>query len=189
MRIKTFCALAAALAMAAGAQADIYKYRDPDTGKLVITNQPPPEGADIESQHKSAPPSDAYSPPPVQLEPAPDAPRKLVDVRPLELGETRVEPTTAWWKKHLTGYIENRSGLTTAHGVAVQTECSVGGAWLTRGQQNLGTSGPEAAGPLPYRSISQGTTGTADGTGTAATAATAAIARWCRVAPATHGRG
>ena len=142
MRIKTLCALAAALVLAAGAQADIYKYRDPDTGKLVITNQPPPEGADIESQHKSAPPSDAYSPPPVQLGPVPDAPRKLVDVRPLELGETRVEATTAWWKKHLTGYIENRSGLTTAHGVAVQTACSVGGRLVDTGTAELGDIAP-----------------------------------------------
>jgi hypothetical protein len=139
---KTLSATFLALLLAhAVAQGDIYRYHDPD-GRLIISNKPPPAGSQIESQYKSAAPGAAFRPPPVQLGPAPDAPRKLVDVRPLELGETRVEPTTAWWKKHLTGYIENRSGLTTAHGVAVQTACSVGARLVDTGTAELGDIGP-----------------------------------------------
>jgi hypothetical protein len=42
------------IATALPSAADIYKYRDA-SGKLVISNQPPPAGADIESQRESTP--------------------------------------------------------------------------------------------------------------------------------------
>lgn len=141
MLIKTLVA-ALALVLTATASADIYKYRD-ESGKLVITNTPPPDGADIESQHKSAPPSAPLTLPPVQLGPPPKPSRKLVDVRPLEMeAPARVEPTTAWWKKHVTGSIKNRSGMSTAHGVVIKTECYADGRLVDTGTAELGSIEP-----------------------------------------------
>ena len=158
MFIKTLYAFALALLLAATAHGDIYKYRD-ESGKLILSNKPPPDGAKIESQHKSAPPaahgqlgpadgqlsSDSQSSltaPRSGLGPPPPPSRKLVDVRPLELGETRVEPTTAWWKKHVMGSIKNRSGMTTVHGVVVKTECFADGRLVDTGTAELGDIAP-----------------------------------------------
>lgn len=146
MIIKTLSACALAVLLAAGAQAEIYKYRN-SNGKLIISNTPPPEGADIESQHKSAKPrpggSAAYVPPP-----APGASEsfikqpRLIDRQPLEVGETRVEPTTTWWKQFVRGSIKNRSGISTAHGVVVKAACHVHGRLVDTGTAELGDIGP-----------------------------------------------
>lgn len=129
--------------------ADIYKYRDA-SGKLVISNQPPPAGAEIESQRESTTPSmaePAADPEPERLaapRPAPQAPLSYVDLNPIELHST-VEGSEVYWKKFVTGRVKNRSGRTTATGVTVTTACTLAGRPVDGGTAYLGTLGPRDA--------------------------------------------
>jgi hypothetical protein len=137
------------IATALPSAADIYKYRDAN-GKLVISNQPPPAGAEVESQHNAMPPSMApagsnlASPSDAQL-PRASAPKRLpsyVDLNPLELQGTGVESSEVYWKKFVTGRVKNRSGVTTASNVMVRTACTLGGRPTDTGSAYLGTIGP-----------------------------------------------
>jgi hypothetical protein len=126
--------------------ADLYIYRDA-AGKRVLSNQPPPPGAEVESQRESLAPSPA---PDAQDDPAePSAPRpapkplpSYVDLNPIELQGTGVEASEVYWKKFVTGAVKNRSGVTTASSVTVQTACTLGGRPADTGAAYLGTIGP-----------------------------------------------
>jgi hypothetical protein len=130
----------------------IFKYRDAN-GKLVISNQPPPAGAEVESQREATLPSAASDTPerPAAPRPAPERLPSYVDLNPLELQRTGVEDSEAYWKKFVTGVVKNRSGFTTATGVMVRTACTLGGRPADTGAAFLGTIGPcgEAAFQIP----------------------------------------
>jgi hypothetical protein len=55
MRHVILMTLVTLIATALPSAADIYKYRDAK-GKLVISNQPPAAGVEVESQHDATPP-------------------------------------------------------------------------------------------------------------------------------------
>ena len=144
------------LATALPSVADIYKYRD-SSGKLVITNQPPPAGAQVETQHPSryvpTPQEvrDAYAElgitpqPEPQRQPAPQPTLSYVDLNPLELQDTAVERSSVYWKRFVTGAVKNRSGMTTAANVTVRAACTLGGRPADTGTAYLGTIGPRGA--------------------------------------------
>ena len=143
------------IATALPSAADIYKYRDVG-GNLVISNQPPPAGAQVESQRESTPAGSNVASPsePVSRRPQdrPAAPRpdpkrlpSYVDLNPLELQGTAVEASEVYWKKFVTGQVKNRSGRTTATGVTVTTACTLGGRPVDSGMAFLGTLGPRGA--------------------------------------------
>jgi len=77
------------------AYADLYKYRDPQTGRMVISNQPPPAGTDgttrLDSTQHSAVPPVAPSPSPAALQEA-SPPTSPAPVRTDE-GATAEMPT------------------------------------------------------------------------------------------------
>lgn len=56
LRVVGMMALGMLLMQPVGAE-DLYKYRDPQTGRLIISNQPPPEGAQVERQMQAVTPS------------------------------------------------------------------------------------------------------------------------------------
>jgi Domain of unknown function (DUF4124) len=137
------------LATALPSTADIYTYRDAN-GQLVLSNQPPPAGAEVESQRESTPTSATPDAPDAPA--APSAPRsapqplpRYVDRNPLELQGTGVENSTVYWKKFVTGAVKNRSGVTTASHVTVQTACTLGGRPANTGSAYLGTIGPRGS--------------------------------------------
>jgi len=136
------------IATALPSAADIYKYRDAN-GKLVISNQPPPAGAEIESQREATPPSMAEPESEPQRPAAPrPAPKRLpsyVDLNPLELQGTAVERSEIYWKRFVTGAVKNRSGITTATNVMVRTACTLGGRPVDGGSAYLGTIGPRGS--------------------------------------------
>jgi hypothetical protein len=150
--------LLALLATALPSAADIYKYRDAN-GKLVITNQPPPAGAQVETQrpsrHVPTPQEvrDAYkefglTPPeaePTAPRPAPEPTLSYVDLNPLELQGGGVESSGVYWKRFVTGAVKNRSGMTTAANVTVRAACTLGGRPADTGTAYLGTIGPRGA--------------------------------------------
>jgi len=124
----------------------IYTYRDAN-GKLVISNQPPPAGAEVESQRQATPPSMAEPEPERHAAPRP-APKRLpsyVDLNPLELQGTAVERSEVYWKRFVTGRVKNRSGITTAEHVMVRTSCTLSGRPADTGSAYLGTIGPRGA--------------------------------------------
>ena len=133
------------IATALPSAADIYKYRDAN-GKLVISNQPPPPGVEVESQHDATPPSMAEPESEPQRPAAPrPAPKRLpsyVGLHPLELQGTAVERSEVYWKRFVTGAVKNRSGMTTATNVMVRTACTLGGRPVGGGSAYLGTIGP-----------------------------------------------
>jgi hypothetical protein len=137
------------IATALPSAADIYRYRDAN-GKLVISNQPSPASAEIESQRESTAPSLVLDTSDAPVEPSAPrpAPKRLpsyVDLNPLELQGTGVENSTVYWKKFVTGAVKNRSGGTTASHVTVQTACTLGGRPADTGSAYLGTIGPRGA--------------------------------------------
>jgi hypothetical protein len=151
------------IATALPSVADIYKYRDAN-GKLVISNQPPPAGAEVESQRPSrrtvspegpadgelglpseplvAPRSGPKQP---ARRPAAEPMLSYVDLHPLELQDTGVERSNVYWKRFVTGIVKNRSGRTTAENVTVRTSCTLSGRPADTGQAYLGTIGPRGA--------------------------------------------
>jgi hypothetical protein len=65
-------ALTLLLVLAGGSAADIYRYRDPTTGRLIISNTPPPAGAETQTEmseglQRTTPVTPA--PPPSRVEP------------------------------------------------------------------------------------------------------------------------
>lgn len=145
------------LATALHSAADIYKYRDSD-GKLIISNTPPPAGAQVETQRPSR-----HVPTPEEVQnaydelgitpepkrparrPAPEPMLSYVDINPLELQDTGVEHSNVYWKRFVTGVVKNRSGRTTATNVEVRTECTLSGRPTDSGTAYLGTIGPRSA--------------------------------------------
>ena len=151
--LSALITIALALATALPASADIYRYRD-SSGKLVITNQPPPAGAVVESQRPSQDKptaeevQDAYdelgiTPEPKRREPrpAPEPTLSYVDLHPIE-HSSYVERSNVYWKRFVTGRVKNRSGRTTATDVTVRAECTAGGLPADSGTAYLGTIGP-----------------------------------------------
>ena len=145
------------IATALPSAADIYKYRDAN-GKLVISNQPPPAGAEVQSQHDATPagsnsgPADGNQGSPSEPSiaprsgrPAPEPMLSYVDLNPIELQGTGVEGSEVYWKKFVTGQVKNRSGRTTASNVMVRTSCSLSGRPVDTGSAYLGTIGPRGA--------------------------------------------
>jgi hypothetical protein len=147
MLLYALIALIPLIATALPSAADIYKYRDAN-GKLVISNQPPPAGAEVESQREATPSGEhpsASQQAPIsrpQDRPAPKRLPSYVDLKPLELRGSGVEDSTVYWKKFVTGVVKNRSGMTTASSVMVRTACTMGGRPADTGTAYLGTIGP-----------------------------------------------
>ena len=112
----------------AAAHADIYKYRD-SSGKLVISNTPPPEsarqverGGSIAPITRSNAPSPSVSTP--RRRPAPK--RSYVDLHPLAIGKPKTFRTEVWWKTRVVGTVENRSGRTAVENLRVTITCNTG---------------------------------------------------------------
>jgi hypothetical protein len=134
------------IATALPSAADLYTYRD-ESGQLVLSNQPPPAGAEVESQRESSASSSAPDAPaePTAPRPAPQRLPSYVDRNPLELQGTGVEDSTVYWKKFVTGAVKNRSGFTTASNVTVRMACTLGGRPADTGSAYLGTIGPRGS--------------------------------------------
>lgn len=135
------------IATALPSTADLYKYRDA-AGKLILSNQTPPAGSQVESQRKATLPNST----PAMLSPRPTAPRgpvaplpSYVDLNPLELQGSRVEASTVYWKRYVTGVVKNRSGMATATEVLVRTSCTMRGRVADTGSAYLGTIGPRGS--------------------------------------------
>lgn len=120
--VNTLIALAL---LATTAHADIYKYRTPD-GKLVIGNRPP-EGVTSEYERRPATPvSDTQVSEPTSRPKdrgAGEPSRSYVDLNPLVIGRPQVQDTEVWWKKIVTGVVENRSGRTQVEALLVEVDC------------------------------------------------------------------
>jgi hypothetical protein len=142
--ITLFTLIATALPSAA----DIFKYRDA-SGKLILSNQPPPAGSKVESQHEATPPSLSPTPVPHRGRSSPREPVRAlpsyVDLHPIELQDSRVEDSTVSWKKSVTGVVKNRSGIATATEVMVRTSCTMGGRVAETGSVYIGTIGPRGS--------------------------------------------
>jgi hypothetical protein len=100
--------------------ADLYAYRDPNTGGLVLTNRPPPDGAEIVLRRPEGPPR-------ATTLPAPAGPQHLPP--PGARQTTRLEggPQTAGDLGHSTdgqGLVRNASRTTPAHAVCSMARCS-----------------------------------------------------------------
>jgi hypothetical protein len=142
------------IATALPSTADLYIYRDA-AGKRVLSNQPPPPGAEVESQRKATParsntglPSASATAPrrgPATSHAAPERLPSYVDLHPLELRGSGVEDSTVYWKKFVTGVVNNRSGYTIATRVMVRTACTLGGRPADTGSAYLGTIGPRGS--------------------------------------------
>jgi hypothetical protein len=154
--LSALITIALALATALPASADIYRYRD-SSGKLVITNQPPPAGAVVESQRPSQDKptaeevQDAYdelgiTPEPKRREPrpAPEPTLSYVDLHPIE-HSSYVERSNVYWKRFVTGRVKNRSGRTTATDVTVRAECTAGGGRLPTAARRISARSVRAA--------------------------------------------
>ena len=134
--------------------ADLYIYRDA-AGQRVLSNQPPPPGAEVESQREASPAGNTIGVPsapataprrgPAIPRPAPQRLPSYVDLHPLELRGSGVEDATVYWKKFVTGVVNNRSGTTTATRVRVRTACTLGGRPADTGSAYLGTIGPRGS--------------------------------------------
>jgi len=134
--------------------ADLYIYRDA-AGKRVLSNQPPPPGAEVESQREATPAGSDFASPSAPVtaprrEPA--IPRsalerlpRYVDLHPLELRSSGVEDSTVYWRKFATGIVNNRSGTTIATRVRVRTACTLGGRLADTSAADLGTIGPRGS--------------------------------------------
>ena len=147
-------ALLTIIATALPSVADLYIYRD-TAGKRVLSNQPPPPGAEVELQREATPAGSDFASPsapvtaprrePAIPRPAPERLPSYVDLHPLELRGSEVEDSTVYWKKFVTGAVKNRSGVTTASNVTVQTACTLGGRPADTGAAYLGTIGPRGS--------------------------------------------
>jgi hypothetical protein len=76
---------------------------------------------------------------------APERLPSYVDLHPLELRGSGVEDSTVYWKKFVTGVVNNRSGYTIATRVMVRTACTLGGRPADTGSAYLGTIGPRGS--------------------------------------------
>jgi hypothetical protein len=142
------------IATALPSTADLYIYRDA-AGKRVLSNQPPPPGAEVESQREATPAGNTIGLPsapatvprsgPAALRPAPRRQPSYVDLNPLELQRSQVEDSPVYWKKFVTGVVKNRSGFTTTRSVLVQTSCTLVGRPADTGAAYLGTIGPRGS--------------------------------------------
>jgi Domain of unknown function (DUF4124) len=147
-------ALLTIIATALPSVADLYIYRDA-AGKRVLSNQPPPPGAEVESQREATPAGSDFVSPSAPLtaprrgpaipRPAPERLPSYVDLHPLELRGSEVEDSTVYWKKFVTGVVNNRSGTTIAMRVMVRTACTLGGRPADTGAAYLGTIGPRGS--------------------------------------------
>jgi hypothetical protein len=105
----------------------IYRYRD-GAGKLIISNTPPPAGAAVKSHHQATPATASDDPDTTRYQPRPSAPtpepaRTYVDLNPLAIGSPTVRTADVWWKKIVSGVVENRSGRTQVEALLVKIDC------------------------------------------------------------------
>ena len=142
------------IATALPSAADLYIYRDA-AGKRVLSNQLLPPGAEVELQREATPAGNTIGVPRAPAaalrrgaatpRPAPQRLPSYVDLHPLELRGSGVEDSTVYWKKFVTGVVNNRSGTTTATRVRVRTACTLGGRLTDTGSAYLGTIGPRGS--------------------------------------------
>ncbi len=123
----TITLLALILLAALPATSDIYEYRTPD-GRLVISNEPPPQGAQqINRREETGKPLSSGTAALRHTPAAPTGPVKpalrYIDHHPLIITKHDVYRTDVWWKKRVVAWVKNRSGRTTAQSVRVQTRC------------------------------------------------------------------
>ncbi|PON14664.1 hypothetical protein C2W62_27850 [Candidatus Entotheonella serta] len=115
----TITLLALILLAALPATSDIYKYRTPD-GRLVISNEPPPQGAQqINRREETGKPLSSGTAALRHTPAAPTGPVKpalrYIDHHPLIITKHDVYRTDVWWKKRVVAWVKNRSGRAPQH--------------------------------------------------------------------------